>query len=88
MLVHAREDEDDVDLRVVDHGLRACELSVDAVVGGCATALAVVDVVHGAHVDTAGRREGGDHAPIRAGEDAAAADHAEAEAHDGPLATR
>ena len=68
--------------------VRPDQLGVDPVVLGGAAALAVVDVVDGADVHAARRGERRDHAAIGAGEDAAAADHAEAEAHAGPLATR
>ena len=88
VLVHARQDEDDVDVGVVDHRLGAEQFRVEAVVRRGAAALALVDVVDRGDVDAVGGAEPLDHAAVRPGEDAAAAEHAEAEAHAGPRATR
>ena len=89
VLVHARQDEHDVDVVAADHVRRRPEVGVDVVVRGCTAAPGVVDVVDGVHVDTFRQMEPLDDRAVRSGEDAAAADDAEAEAHAlVPLATR
>ncbi len=88
VLVHARQHQHDVDVVRADDILGTAEVGIGVVVRRRATPLRVVDVVHGAHVRAARRAELLDHPSIRPGEDAAAADHAEPEAHAERLATR
>ena len=88
VLVHAREDEDRIDLGMVDHSLGAGELRIEVIVTGGTVALAGVDVVDGGDMNALGCAKPLDHPPVRPGEDTAAADHADAEAHALPRATR
>ena len=67
---------------------RAAEVGIDVVAGRRTVSLALVDVVHGAHVDASLCGESLDHRRVRTGEDAAAAEHAEPEAHALVRATR
>ena len=82
VLVHARQHEDDVDVGRADHRVGPAQLRVDVVVRGRAAPLRVVDVVDSALTcDAPVGAQPLDHRPVRPGEDAAAADHADTEAH-------
>ena len=85
VLVHAGQDEHDVDVVALDHGLRAGQRRVETEAQpGCA-ALALVDVVDGGDARAAARREALDHAHVGAVEDASQPEHADP---DGRLAHR
>ena len=73
------EHEHDVDVVALDHGLGARQARVDAEALPGRAALALVGVVDGGDVRAAGRREALDHAHVGAVEDAAEAEHADAD---------
>ena len=87
VLVHARQHEDDVDVVRADHALGAGEIGDDVEPVGRSVPLLRVDVVDGADVDATAGPQPVDHADVRAGEDASAAEDADSETHAAPRAT-
>ena len=87
MLVHAGQDEHDVDVVGLDHRVGAADVGSDVEVASGSLPLADVDVVDRAHVDASAGGESLDHARVRSREDTPAPEDADAKTHAAPLAT-